>query len=434
MQYTEEQILAFAPDESSKKSGRQLATPAKWMHTGANNAALWGECKGSGSKPYQTQIDQNNLAFKCSCPSRKFPCKHGLGLLLLYVQKPDMFTETTAPQWVEEWLQKRVEKEQKKDAAPTKEVNPEQQAKRLQKRTANVDAGLAELELWIKDTLRNGILSLPEKGAQPWEAIAKRLIDAQAPGVARIVRSIGAINFFREGWQSLFLEQVLRCVLLLRAYSNREVLSEEMRQEVLSLVGFHYEQTQLHDQPSVRDTWFVMGVQTSTDEQLIAEHTWLYGTNTRQYALLLQFYVQSQPPSFRFMPSTVVDADIVYYPAAVPLRAAVKNAYTTANCQSIPEGYSTVVAVCERERDVYCISPFPAQLPCILHDLVPVRHGEQWLLRDTEEDHLVLRAPEDALWRIVAVAGGKPHTFSLVGSGCTFEPLGMWQEGRYIAV
>ncbi|MGB8191873.1 MAG: SWIM zinc finger family protein, partial [Chitinophagaceae bacterium] len=81
MNLSEEQILALAPDESSKKSGKELSNASKWVSKGANETALWGECKGSGSKPYQTQVDLANIAFKCSCPSRKFPCKHGLGLL-----------------------------------------------------------------------------------------------------------------------------------------------------------------------------------------------------------------------------------------------------------------------------------------------------------------------------------------------------------------
>src|SRR6185436_6036947 len=79
MNWTEEQVLSLAPDESAKKSGRELASPSKWVSRSANEKALWGECKGSGANPYKTQIDLSNIAFKCSCPSRKFPCKHGLG-------------------------------------------------------------------------------------------------------------------------------------------------------------------------------------------------------------------------------------------------------------------------------------------------------------------------------------------------------------------
>ena len=97
MHLSEDQILALAPDDPSRKSGKDLSAPAKWVSKGANEAALWGECQGSGSKPYQTQVDLSNLAFKCSCPSRKFPCKHGLGLLLMRARQPKEFSQTNPP-------------------------------------------------------------------------------------------------------------------------------------------------------------------------------------------------------------------------------------------------------------------------------------------------------------------------------------------------
>src|ERR1700761_6609871 len=114
MKLTEDQIFALAPDEASKKAGRDLATPAKWVSKGINELALWGECQGSGSKPYQTQIDLINIAFKCSCPSRKFPCKHGLGLLLLYARQHQSFTSNEQPAWVAEWISRRAVTEEKK--------------------------------------------------------------------------------------------------------------------------------------------------------------------------------------------------------------------------------------------------------------------------------------------------------------------------------
>ena len=109
LKLTEEQILALAPDEASKKPGKDLANPSKWVSKSFNDQALWGACQGSGSKPYLTQIDLNNIAFKCSCPSRKFPCKHGLGLMLLHARQPEIFTQEAAPAWVTDWLGKRTE-------------------------------------------------------------------------------------------------------------------------------------------------------------------------------------------------------------------------------------------------------------------------------------------------------------------------------------
>ena len=110
-----EQILALAPDASSARAGSQLATPGKWGGLGINGEAMWGECQGSGKVPYRTQIDLGEPAFKCSCPSRKFPCKHGLGLYLLRAAQPALFPEGTAPQWVTDWLDGRRARREKKE-------------------------------------------------------------------------------------------------------------------------------------------------------------------------------------------------------------------------------------------------------------------------------------------------------------------------------
>ena len=101
------QILALAPDSASAKAGSQLATPRNWSNLGKSDAALWGECQGSGKTPYRTQIDLGGPAFKCTCPSRKFPCKHGLGLYLLRASEPTLFGHADEPAWVSEWVQDR---------------------------------------------------------------------------------------------------------------------------------------------------------------------------------------------------------------------------------------------------------------------------------------------------------------------------------------
>ena len=116
MSLTMEAVLALAPDASSAKAAQGLQNPSQWPTLGASGVAVWGECQGSGSKPYQTQVDLAGPAFRCSCPSRKFPCKHGLALLMLQVQQPARFTATETPPWVAEWLASRAEKAQKQEA------------------------------------------------------------------------------------------------------------------------------------------------------------------------------------------------------------------------------------------------------------------------------------------------------------------------------
>src|SRR5215469_4565446 len=129
MPWTTEQVLALAPDASSAKSGKDLAAPRKWLTLGSNDTCAWGSIQGSGQNPYQTSIDLAGPAFKCSWPSRKFPCKHGLGLFLILAQQPTAMTEKNPPAWTTEWLAKRVEKEEKKLAKATEpEVPPDPEA------------------------------------------------------------------------------------------------------------------------------------------------------------------------------------------------------------------------------------------------------------------------------------------------------------------
>ncbi|HYH16554.1 MAG TPA: SWIM zinc finger family protein, partial [Flavisolibacter sp.] len=164
MNLTEDQILTLAPDEASRKAGKDLANPNKWITKGFDEHAIWGECQGSGSKPYQTQIDTANIAFKCSCPSRKFPCKHGIALGLLFARQQALFVNGASPAWVAEWISKRAEKEEKKIEKKEKEVDEVAQAKRQQAREQKVADGIEELLRWIKDLVRNGIMNVPDKG------------------------------------------------------------------------------------------------------------------------------------------------------------------------------------------------------------------------------------------------------------------------------
>lgn len=132
MELSAESVLALAPDVASAKAANGLLKPGGWP-TLANAAAVWGECQGSGSKPYQTQVDLSGPTFKCSCPSRKFPCKHGLVLLLLKAKDPSLFKADTPPAWVTEWrhapsgLRKKTTSSAKKPRAAARPVGRAQE-------------------------------------------------------------------------------------------------------------------------------------------------------------------------------------------------------------------------------------------------------------------------------------------------------------------
>jgi len=109
-----EQVLAFAPDARSAAAGEKLGTPASWQNLGASDDAYWGECKGSAL--YQVRVALPDLIAKCTCPSRKSPCKHVLGLLVLAATTPSALIATQPPEWVIEWLVRHGESVARKAA------------------------------------------------------------------------------------------------------------------------------------------------------------------------------------------------------------------------------------------------------------------------------------------------------------------------------
>ena len=327
---TEDQILTLAPDEPSKKAGKELANLSKWVTKAFNDQAIWGECQGSGSKPYQTQIDITDIAFKCSCPSRKFPCKHGIALGLMYARQPKSFHESQMPAWVSAWINGRSQKEEKKTEKKEKPVDEASQAKRQQAREQKVADGIEELLTWIKDVIRNGIINIPDKGYAYWEGIARRMIDAQSPGLAGMIKSLGNTPFFKEGWQSTFLDNLINIYLIARGYQNRDSLSENILQDVRTWIGFTTNQEELKEQKGISDTWLVLGKQVTEDDNLTTERNWLYGINSNQYALVLQFIIRGQGATVLLSPGMFIEAELVYYPSVSPLRALVKRQISTA--------------------------------------------------------------------------------------------------------
>lgn len=83
---TERQILSLATNAAAVANAKKISQKGGFVrrYAAADGSFYGGDCKGSGKQPYQTSVDFSDPAqpvFRCSCPSRQFPCKHGLALL-----------------------------------------------------------------------------------------------------------------------------------------------------------------------------------------------------------------------------------------------------------------------------------------------------------------------------------------------------------------
>jgi hypothetical protein len=103
--WSPEQVEAIAPSPAALSAARPLTTVTKWGHLGADDRAVWGSCRGSGAEPYDTMVDHVGVASRCTCPSRRHPCKHVLALLLLWCNGDVPYSG--APTNVANWMQTR---------------------------------------------------------------------------------------------------------------------------------------------------------------------------------------------------------------------------------------------------------------------------------------------------------------------------------------
>ena len=443
MNYSADQIIALAPDAASAKAGRSLATTSKWQNVGRNERAIWGECQGSGAKPYQTVIDLNEPAFKCSCPSRKFPCKHSLGLFLLVANEPAIAnTVTTAPVWAAEWLSKRAQQAQRKSEAAKKADEPPDEAtlarraaqktKRSLDREAKVVAGLKELELWLRDLLRHGLASAQTRSLDYWEQMAARMIDAQAPGVARRVRELSWLPQSGDGWTEQLLSQVSSLFLLLKAFERIETLPTATQADVRTAIGWTYKEDELPQENLVADDWLVLGQRITGDEGLRVRRTWLWGERTSKGALILEFAAAGQHLTLDFLPGTRTEAELIFYPSNYPLRAALKQRANTTRALTALPGYSSGDDLLMTYAGVLALNPWIEAIPASLHTVVPVRRGERWLARDSDGRLLSLRGESSDGWKLMALSGGHPITIFSEWNGRSLLPISAWAEGRYV--
>lgn len=433
MQFTEDQILVLAPDEASKKASKDLSTPSKWVSKGMNEQAIWGECQGSGSKPYQTQVDIVSLAFKCSCPSRRFPCKHGLGLLLFNARQNAAFTDSTTPTWVAEWLAKRTEKVEKKAEQGNKPVDEEAQSKRLQAREQLVEEGISELLLWLKDIVRKGIIHLPQDGSNAFDNMAKRMVDAKAPGIANMVKSLGSINFYKDGWESQFLQQLTQIYLTIAAFKNRNEPKRLYDADIKTQIGFTQNQEALKEQAGIEDHWLVLGKQINEEENVTTERNWLYGTTSKQYALVFQFSVRGQGITFTLTPGMCVQAELLFFPSIVPLRAIIKKQIAS-NYVALPTGLANWQEATAHLASQKAQLPFTPTSPLIIKQLTPICINNQWFLQDVLKAIMPIHQAENVIWKLLAISGGQALQMAVLAQQQSFLPIGVWANDTYISL
>lgn len=438
MQLTEQQIQALAPDAQVASAGKKLGSAKPWGNVGISARALWGECKGSGAKPYQVRVDRSDYAAKCSCPSHKFPCKHAIGLLTLLTSQPLPGTASNEPEWVADWLNKRAETAHNKleRAQAPAEVDAAAQQKRQERRAGRIDDGLAALELWLADLMRRGLAQVAGEGPAFWEKQAARLVDAQAAGLANRLRALGEEVGAREDWPARTLDGLGQIALILKAWQRKESLTPALRRELETQIGMTVkEEDVLAHGERLQDEWQVIAQKTEDAGRLRARWTWLLGRQSQRYALLLHTAVNQQAYAENFVPGTSFQAPLRFWPGSYPLRALIEgNAANTPAPQQFWHA-ETLAGFLARHADALAANPWLQRLPLVLEDAVPVQQDGQWWVVDCAGEALPVQANSvDQLWTWTAHCGGRPCAIAGEWRAGAFNPMALYLNQRYLTL
>lgn len=343
----------LAPDQSSLSAAKKLLSISNWPMLGQSDThhSIWGQCKGSGANPYLTMADVVDHGYKCTCPSRKFPCKHVLALLWLYSQNSTSFAQAEPTEWVMEWLARRrrpagdaakvVETINRKNIADIDQdqAEPIEDAEALQRKQAQQQQraaqtalstqqalldGLQELDLWIHDQLRTGILAFNKELRERTRRIASRMVDAKATTLAsRIDELASVVRDVPTERQPELIVQELGCWLLLsRAFQNNPLDLDAKR----ALCGAESRATSPHNDLKSfhrQGRWLCIGEQiTNRRDGLISHSTYLWPLDAQPVAdlhsavLLQDFYPASTGKRHGSMRAgTILQATVQFYPS-----------------------------------------------------------------------------------------------------------------------
>ncbi len=207
---TEQQILALAPNAAAASNGKKISQKGGFvkLERSGDDTLYMGECTGSGKNNYITSadyIDENNPVFRCSCPSRQFPCKHSLGLMYEMMAKKE-FCICEIP----EDIQKKREKKQARDNKANESAKPEsemteEEKKKAEKKKASAARtaknarvkklksqleGLDLVEKVVSDLMSAGLGTLGGASLQTYQQLAKQMGDYYLPGPQRLCNQL----------------------------------------------------------------------------------------------------------------------------------------------------------------------------------------------------------------------------------------------------
>lgn len=414
-----EDVLALAPDVSSAAAAEMLAGLGNWDARERGERGAWGEIRGSGAGTYRVCVGATGSPATCSCPSRKRPCKHALALLLWLADEGARGRVSQEPAWAEEILSASSVKVVTVEPKPRGDHAA--RARRASQREGRVAEGVAECRAWLEDLMHQGLGAARASAGEFWERPAARLVDAQAPGLARQVRRLRSAVVAPGDWARRGLMEAARLHVLLAAHDRLSALPDALREEARARLGWTTRRETVLAGEGVRDVWAVVGVVEEIEDRLRVRRTWLWGCAKRREAVILDFAVGDRefPPTHPI--GTALMGEVAFYPGARPWRALVKDVEVVPWPHEI--GETSIDSALDAYARALATDPWVERVLMVLRGVRVAAEGDAWVVVDAEGEGVTLIGEP---WRAISLSCGAGVCLSGEYDGQSLRPMAVW--------
>lgn len=475
-------VESVAPSAAALTAARPVAVPTRWTRLGCDDQAMWGACHGGGSEPYDTVVDHVGVGFRCTCPSRRTPCKHAIALLLLWVagQVPDGVRTASLDDWIERRRARTRDgsspRSETSDRGATPEVTeddaragaheptdaggtgseagergrgapddgagdppgPPPDRDRDTARNERVErmlAGLTELDRWLDDRLRTGLGDPALARYATWDQLAARLVDAQAGSLANRVRRLAGLVGASPDWHDDVLAELGVLHLLASAARRVPELPGPLADGVATAVGWQVRKADVLAGVPETDHWIVAGRSDIREDRIEVRRHWLRGAESGRWAVLLSFAAYQQSLDTSLDVGTAVHADLHRYPGG-SLRALLGARH------SLPEPAAppalSVAAACDALGRLMVDEPWIDRVPVTMR-AAPTRVHDRWLLTDATGSVPILVAElrddvDPGIAMLLAVSAGAPVDLTVEWTPHGVVPLAVHLADRTVDI
>jgi len=246
--FSVEHALKLTRHAKTSRDALKMSKPSFWKKLHRSEKIIWGNFKGKTIQSYSCRVAiKERFYFHCNCSSRQSPCRHSLALLILVLEKVELFklAEPNADfnNWWDELGTKSVEEKTKKSVSNSSKTFP--------KRLVKMRSGSVEIESWINDLLRQGLGQLSSENDVSLNAVRQRMTDSGLGGLRIYIDEIELLLEEDAQWPTHIYRPLAQLQALINGLERFDDLKPIWQKEILNHCGVYTRRDELEDLPIV---------------------------------------------------------------------------------------------------------------------------------------------------------------------------------------